>query len=138
MGPRFISFFCPHKLNGLLACQVFYRHLQHTQRTPLPVNDGLAAGFGILRHIFQGQLFNGLSLFLLILDDSDCPKHNDTPKVGRIFFWNHVIFVNDTERCLAVSFDCIQLMTSFGTMKIDVRTIIHIADRDCIGVAVIP
>lgn len=89
--------FCLHKFNGLLACQVFYCHLQHTQRPPFPVNSRLTMIGDIIGRIFQSQFFNGIPLSLLVFDDTDGSKNNYTSEIRRIFFWNDLVFVNDAK-----------------------------------------
>lgn len=125
-----------HQLNGLLAGEVFHRHLQHAKGSPLPVN-GLGPVLGAVPGgVLQGQLLNGRPLFPVLLQDAEGAKDNHTAEIGGILLRNNMVLVYHTERGPGVPADGVHLVAALGRVKIQLPLcrVIYIADGDGVGV----
>ena len=112
-------------------------HFQHTQRLPLSFNGSLPILLRIGRSILERQLFDGVPFLLIIFQDPDRAKYNNTSEIGRILLRHDVILINDTKGCLRVPSYGVQLMAAPGTVEVELFPIIDIADGDGIWIIVV-
>ena len=87
--------------------------------------------------VFYGQLLDCTANFVLLIYNACPTKNNYAPKICSIFLWNNEILIYYAKGYFITIFDRIEFVTAFCTVKIQRAAIINIAERDCVGIAVV-
>ena len=75
-------FLC-EELLALLARHVGDAHLKHTEPLPCTVDHLVVLLLSIVGRVFEGELADGNTLFLLVLDDADAAEDNNAAVCSR-------------------------------------------------------
>lgn len=130
--------FFSNELLALLARHVGDAHLKHAESLPGAVDHLVVLRLGVVGRVFEGEFAYRCALFCVILDDADAAEDNDAAKCGRIFFRDDLVLIDYGEGRMRILTDGVDLVPLKCAVKVDVRTVIDVADRHSIGKGLVP
>lgn len=83
------------------------------------------------------QVFLSRLLSHHCLDHAYLSKSNYASEISGVLPWYDQIPINDAKRCFSAPLYSVYLMSAFGTVKIELAIVVHIADPDSVWIIIV-